>query len=114
MYSSSEYPLCRHFKPNGRRCQSPALTTSAFCFHHRKLHGRRPSTGPGHSTSVLHPLRKADSIQQALEMVVSGLAGGRIHTKEAGRMLFALQTATLNLDKVQQNHNLSRNPSRCL
>ena len=27
----SEYALCRHTKTDGRRCQSPALATSAFC-----------------------------------------------------------------------------------
>ena len=96
----SEYPLCRHTKTNGRRCQSPALTTSAFCHHHQKARRTRMSTvgvGPGLSTNVLHPLRNAHSIQQAIAMVISGLATGQIHTKQGGQMLYALQTAVHNL-----------------
>jgi hypothetical protein len=100
----SDYPLCRHTKTDGRRCQSPALTVSAFCYHHQKLHRTHPSTlsaGPGLSTHVLHPLHNAGSIQQALSMVVSGLSSNRIHPKIAGRMLYALQMASNNLYKSQ-------------
>jgi hypothetical protein len=92
----SDYPLCRHTKTNGLQCKSPALTTSAFCYHHQKVRRTRMSTissGPGLSTHVLHPLRNADSIQQALAMVVSALAANRIHPKPAGRMIYALQLA---------------------
>jgi hypothetical protein len=78
----SEYALCRHTKTDGRRCQSPALSTSAFCHFHQKLRRTRPSTigaGPGLSTHVLHPLRNARSIQQALSMVFNGVLTGQIH-----------------------------------
>jgi len=57
------------------------------------------SSGPGLSTHVLHPLRNADSIQQALAMVVSALAAGRIHPKPAGRMIYALQLAASEFRK---------------
>jgi hydrogenase/urease accessory protein HupE len=95
----SDYPLCRHTKTNGLQCKSPALTTSAFCYHHQKTHRTRRSTissGPGLSTNVLHPLRHADSLQQALAMVISGLAAGRIHRKQAGLMIYGLQIAISN------------------
>jgi len=99
---NSNYPLCRHIKTNGLLCQSPALTTSAFCYHHQKLRRTSRSTissGPGLSTHVLHPLRNAESIGQALAMVLSGLAAKRIHPKTAGRMLYALQLAASDLFK---------------
>ena len=96
----SEYPLCRHTKANGLQCQSPALSTSAFCHHHQKARrNSSASAGPGLSTHVLHPLRNAHSIQQALAMVVSGLAANRIHHKAAGKMLYAIQLAATNLSK---------------
>ena len=98
----SDYPLCRHTKTDGIKCSSPALTTSAFCHHHQKMRRTRArtiSSGPGLSTHVLHPLRNADSIQQALAMVVSALAAGRIHPKPAGQMIYALQIAISNLRK---------------
>src|ERR1035441_6224555 len=96
----SEYALCRHAKADGRRCQSPALATSAFCYFHQKVRRTRPSTigaGPGLSTHVLHPLRNARSIQQALAMVLSGISTGQIHPKQAGKMLYALQLAAKTL-----------------
>jgi hypothetical protein len=99
---NSEYPLCRHTKTNGLQCKSPALTTSAFCHHHQKARRTRMATvssGPGLSTSVLHPLRNARSVQQALGMVVSGLAANTIHPKVAGRMIYALQLAASDLRK---------------
>src|ERR1019366_8006454 len=92
----SAYALCRHTKTDGRRCQSPALATSAFCYFHQKLHRTRPSTigaGPGLSTHVLHPLRNAHSIQQALSMVLNGLWTGQINPYQAGKMLSALRLA---------------------
>jgi hypothetical protein len=99
---NSKYPLCRQTKTNGLQCKSPALTSSAFCYHHQKSHRTRRSTispGPGLSTHVLHPLHNADSIRQALAMVLSGLAANRIHPKTAGRMLYALQLAASDLRK---------------
>jgi hypothetical protein len=102
MPRQSDYPLCRHTKTNGRLCQAPALTTSAFCHRHQKLRRTRPSTiaaGPGLSTQVLYPLRNADSILHAVAMVLTGIASNRIHPKIGGRMLFALQVATSALNK---------------
>ena len=92
----SEYALCRHTKTDGRRCQSPALSTSAFCYFHQKLRRTHPSTigaGPGLSTHVLHPLRNARSIQLALSMVFNGVLTGQIHPNQARKMLSALRLA---------------------
>jgi hypothetical protein len=100
----SQYPICRHTKTNGLRCQSPALASSAFCYHHQKLRRTRMkaiSSGPGLSTQVMHPLHNARSIQQALSMVLNGLVTGQIHRKQGGRMLYVLQTAMANLHNRQ-------------
>lgn len=100
----SEYPICRHIKTDGRRCGSPALTTSAFCHFHQKARRSRMRTisaGPGLSTNVLRPLHNAQSIQQAISMVLNGLASGRIHPKVADSMLYALSVAAANLFKRQ-------------
>ena len=102
--TQSEYPLCRHTKTDGRRCQSPARADSAFCYHHQKRHRSRPSiidAAPALSTHVLHPLRDARSIQHALSMVLSALAANRIRPSRAGKMLFALQQASANLRNPQ-------------
>ena len=36
--ASSKYPICRHIKTNGRRCQSPAVHRGTYCHFHRTLH----------------------------------------------------------------------------
>jgi hypothetical protein len=97
---SSQYPLCRHTLTTGRLCQSPAHAESAFCYHHRKLHGARrriTGSGPGLSAHVLHPLRNAEDIQQALAMVLNGIASGRVGYKQGNAMLVALRCASSNL-----------------
>jgi hypothetical protein len=102
---NSAYPLCRHTKTDGHLCRSPALATSAFCHFHQKLRRTSRSTlsaGPGLSTHVLHPLQDSQSILRALSMVLTGIAANRIHPKIAGKMLYALQTATTNLRKAPE------------
>ena len=32
----SVFPLCRHTRADGLRCQSAALHTSAFCHYHQR------------------------------------------------------------------------------
>jgi hypothetical protein len=96
--------ICRHTKTNGRLCQSPAVSSSAFCYYHQKVrrtHRRAPAIGPGFSQNVLHSLRNANSIQQALAMVVCGLANGQIHPNQATPMLSALRLAIKNTDTTQ-------------
>lgn len=95
-------PLCRHIKTDGRVCRAVALTASAFCRHHQKLHriGRRTITsGPGFSTHVLHPLRRAATIKDALSMVLHGIATGQIEPRRADLMLRAIQLAFANCGK---------------
>jgi hypothetical protein len=100
----SEYPLCRHIKTNGRRCQSPTRAHSAFCCHHQRHHPARPciiDANPALSAHVLHPLHNARSIQHALSMVLSALANNQLRPSLAGKMLYALQLASDNLRKPQ-------------
>ena len=59
---------------------------------------------------AVYPLRDAQSIRQALSMVLSGLMSGRIPTAQAGKMLFALQTASSDLRKPLKNQEFSGNP----
>ena len=101
----STYPLCRHTKTNGRRCQSPALTDSAFCYHHQKARRSRRTalgSGPGLSTGVLHPLRNSRTLLQAASMVLSGIATGQIHPTKAGKMLAALRVASAELRRTSK------------
>jgi hypothetical protein len=51
-----ETAICRHIKTNGRRCKSPSLGLSAFCYFHSRLlrrHKHLVETAP--VLSVNHP-----------------------------------------------------------
>lgn len=39
----SKYPLCRHIKANGLRCESPALRGETFCYFHQSVHTNHPA-----------------------------------------------------------------------
>jgi hypothetical protein len=53
---ASAYPLCRHIKTNGHRCQSPALRGQSLCHFHRKLRAmHRPAETPQASIAQWTP-----------------------------------------------------------
>jgi hypothetical protein len=54
---------CRHIRPSGRRCQSPALRNRPYCFHH--------ATAKAY-LRVLHP--PEDGTQNIMQEVTTGLA----------------------------------------
>jgi hypothetical protein len=98
----SVYPLCRHTKADGLRCQSPALTTSAFCHYHQRQRRTRPSTivVPALGKRCFHPLQDRHSIFHSYALIVQGLASGRLDPKQAGRMIHALDLALNDLKRT--------------
>lgn len=100
----SEFPLCRHIKTDGLRCKSPAVATSAFCYHHRNLRRIRPASGRPRqklTSRSLPPLDSFQAIQSSLGLVLNGLAMGRIGDRPARRMIEVLRTASEALKKHQ-------------
>jgi len=96
----SQFPLCRHTKPAGRRCKSPALAASAFCYQHRKLRRMRPLTipnVPARTTQPIAPFTDHQSVRNALNLVLNGLTTGRLDNRTAGQILYAIQVSTANL-----------------
>lgn len=96
------YELCRHVKANGRRCQSPTLTDSFWCYFHARLHSRhrdlrsaKPSCTP--TALTIPPIEDRESIQVALSLVIGAIASGHIDEKRAATILRGLQIACRNL-----------------
>jgi hypothetical protein len=99
----SRIPFCRHIKSDGRICKSPALASSAFCYHHRKLRRIRPSVVepvPALTTQPLAPLNDRQSILRALNLVLNGLAMGQLDNRTAGQMIYLIQIAGYNLNQA--------------
>jgi hypothetical protein len=121
--------ICRHIKTNGRRCNSPSLGQSAFCYFHSRLHRRHKNlvaTAPvlieNQSASAksatesalcqpepatqtpyeldLPPLEDAESIQVSISLLIAALARNRIDSKRAAVLLYGLQLASTNAKAI--------------
>jgi len=121
--------ICRHIKTNGRRCKSPSLGLSAFCYFHSRLHRRHknlvenssalvePNPSPSSSASGtpqylpdyatqnpieldLPPLEDVESIQVSISLLIAALARNRITAKRAAVLLYGLQLASTNARSI--------------
>jgi hypothetical protein len=119
--------ICRHIKTNGRRCKSPSLGLSAFCYFHSRLHRRHKnlvenapvmlenqtnSTCSGTGTPQilpesappleldLPPLEDVESIQVSISLLIAALARNRIDSKRAAVLLYGLQLASTNARSI--------------
>src|SRR2546427_2822502 len=104
MYSPN-IPRCRHIKTNGMQCESPALRRNRFCYFHKKWHDQRVVINSARARRTraaldLPILEDADSVQVGLMQVMRLTLTGQLDSKTAGLMLYALQTASLNLRRT--------------
>jgi len=98
--SLEDVPRCQHIKINGTQCGSPALRRRRHCFFHdriRREQARIRAEASAHPTFELPLLEDANCVQVALMKVIQMLASGRMDPKRAGLILYALQTASINL-----------------
>jgi hypothetical protein len=119
------FTTCRHIKINGKRCQSPTLVPSAFCYFHSRLHRRHkhlletsfllvesapsasgtarstPESAPPQPIELdLSPVKDAESIQVSISLLIAALARNRIDPKRAAVLLYALQLASTNAKSI--------------
>ncbi|RXH55594.1 hypothetical protein [Granulicella sibirica] len=103
------YTLCRHIRTNGRRCRAASLNESSWCFFHKRLHtshqrfrhteATRAYLIPGQHLE-LAPIEDRESVQLALSMVINALAVGQLETKRATALLYGLQLAGMNVNRL--------------
>jgi hypothetical protein len=94
---------CRHIKPRGTKCGSPALKGRPYCYYHDQLHtytqdGIRDDKGP----FCLPSIEDACGIQHALMQIMGSMANGRLDSREGVRLIYGLQVALQALDRVPQ------------
>ena len=93
-------PLCQHWMDNTTRCQRPAMRGTRYCHSHhceqaRSTRKNAERTRQRWFESVA--LDNAVSVQRAIREVMTRLLSGNIGRKQAGQILYRLQTATMNL-----------------
>ncbi len=87
-------PRCTHVKADGLCCRSPRMKTGAYCYaHQRMLDNHPPLLG-------LPAMTDPYSIQRGLMEVARALIHGRISEKTATALLYGLQIAATNLDRL--------------
>ena len=88
------YMACRHIKPNGLRCKSPAMRGHSFCYFHAKLHNRTSHDAAKFGPITLPVLEDPAAIQIAISQIFEAMLNNRIEGKLAGRLLYGLQIAS--------------------
>jgi hypothetical protein len=92
------YRTCRHIKPNGLRCESPALRGTYFCYFHSKLHslGAEPFDK---LRSVRLPTPEGPAaVLLSIAQIDDALINGRIDPKLAGQLLYSMQIASQHIE----------------
>jgi hypothetical protein len=88
---------------NGTQCGSPALRWRRLCFFHDRIKRERAKIAADMSAQRrfdLPLLEDANSVQVSLMKVIQMLGSGRLDHRTAGLMLYALQTASINLRRA--------------
>jgi hypothetical protein len=98
-------PRCEHLKINGTQCESPALKRNHYCYFHKRWQDARIVLNAnrarrGRPALDLPVLEDANSIQVSLMQIMRLILSGQIDPKTAGLLLYALQTASSNLRRV--------------
>src|SRR5579864_3561665 len=104
LYTAS-IPRCEHIKINGTQCGSPALRRNHFCYFHKRYRETRIVLNAnrarrGRAALDLPVLEDANSVQVSLMQVMRLILSGQIDPKTAGLLLYALQTASSNLGRI--------------
>ncbi len=100
--AAATVPLCQHWmdNDNATRCGSPAMRGTRYCYSHHREQARGARKNAERARQRWFesaPLDDAASVQRALAQVMTRLVSGDIAHKQAGQILYRLQTASLNL-----------------
>jgi hypothetical protein len=100
-----EIRRCQHIKTRGAQCGSPALRKEAFCYYHSQSRPERIKIKGegGQKAEILVPVfEDANSIQMTVRQVAILLLQDKIDSKKAGLVLYALQIASSNLKRMDE------------
>jgi energy-converting hydrogenase A subunit M len=96
---------CEHIRTNGTQCGSPAQREKKRCYQHLRVRPERVKVrgGDGKTSEIVVPLLEdAHSIQMMVRQAMVLMLRGRIEGEMAGRLLYALQIASANLERMRE------------
>ena len=85
---------CRHIKPSGLKCKSPAVRKTPYCYFHTGLYrSRNPSLSDAREPIIFPSLEDPTGVQIALQQVLGALGSSRIDPRRASLYLRGLEIA---------------------
>jgi hypothetical protein len=93
-------PLCQHWMDSATRCGSPAMRGMRYCYSHHREQARTARKNAERARQRWFesaPPEDVASVQRALMQVIARLLSGEIDHKQAGQILYKLQTASVKL-----------------
>ena len=110
-----KFKECRHIKTDGKKCHSPAMRGSAYCYFHAWPRRRPPATRLSAANSARHqapspagkiPEQLIDTsrigthgaIHDALTQVIAALGSSRMSPRRAAVLLHGLQIAAHQIE----------------
>jgi hypothetical protein len=94
----NDCPTCRHIKPDGTYCGSPALRDRKYCHYHLKDRGRRLRRARALRDNVPYrldiPLLDSPAaVRLAITEIVQAMGTGQLDHRTGGKMLYGIQMA---------------------
>ncbi len=99
--SNLPYKICEQIKDDGIQCGAPALRGQPFCRFHIRL--TEPGASPGEPGYVLPVLETEQSVQIALQQMISAVLSGKLSERKAAIMLAGIKAAAALIKQVQAN-----------
>jgi hypothetical protein len=99
--------LCQHRMETTSLCQCPAMRGTRYCYSHHQTQARRAKENAERARQRWFesvPLDDAKSVQRALTQVITRMLSGDIGHKQAGKILYRLQSASVNLRNAAIAH----------
>jgi len=90
--------VCRHIKPSGQRCKSPAMRDHSFCYFHARVHTRTQDFNPRKLTFPVP--EDFASIQQSIAKVFDCIVDECLNLKQSAQILKGLQLALQTIPRT--------------
>ncbi len=105
---------CRHIKPSGLRCKSPAMREHLFCYFHARVHTRTGRNNPERTFPVPEDFA---AIQESIARLFDGIVNESIGPKQSSQILRGLQIALQTISRASPlrqptRSRKSRSPKR--
>jgi hypothetical protein len=102
-----QYETCRHVKPDGAYCGSPALRDRKYCYYHLMERGRRLRRARALRDNLpyrleIQSLDNPYAIRAALTDIAQALATGQLEPRTAGKLLYAIQQVSATNRRIEQ------------